>query len=184
MTNLAIRDTLYNIIGGLIVVLFFMFFLVRPLVPEDAEAAQAPGNLMVSIAWPEGNTDIDLWVKTPRDDKAVGYSRRAGLVANLLRDDLGTDGDLAPFNKEDAYTRGLPDGEYVVNAHSYRADKPITVSVEIAIANGGTTRLVFKSSVDLAPKQERTIARFKVRSGEVVRESLTTVHMPLRSAGK
>jgi len=187
MTNLAIRDTLYNIIGGLIVVLFFMFFLVRPVVTEEAEDAKSPGNMIVSAAWPDGPIDVDIWLIGPGETNAIGYSNRAGKLFNLLRDDLGTNGDSMPLNYENAYSRGLPAGQYIINIHGYSLRTgPVDVAVEIRFGRQGhPPKLFLEETLTLAQAQERTVVSFRLDDkGEVVPGSVNRVFHPLRSATK
>lgn len=169
------------------VVLQSFVFVVLPLINDPSKALEQstpPGNMIVNIAWPQGKLDVDLWVLAPGEGKAVGYSNKGGKVFNLLRDDLGVDGDDAPYNKEDAYSRGLPDGRYVVNVHGYSIDREVAVQVEIAIADGGSTRSLLKTTVTLKPKQERTVVQFRLKDGQIVAGSENIVFVPLRSAVK
>lgn len=171
----------------MVVVLSAFTFVTLPLINEPSKAqeqATPPGNMIVSISWAPGGDDVDLWIGAPDDNKAVGYSNKGGRVFNLLRDDLGTDGDGSPYNKEDAYSRGLPDGRYVVNIHGYSLEHETPVQVEIAIADGGATRSVVKTTLTLKPKQERTVISFRLVNGQVETGSENSVYVPLRSAVK
>lgn len=181
VAGIAFRDVLLllNIVLGSLVLM------VLPSInPPSADAASInpPGNLIVSIAWPEGNDDVDLWVLAPGDEKAVGYSNRGSKTANLLRDDMGTVNDSMPFNKEDVYSRGLPAGEYVVNLHCYRCSGPQKVSVEVGIANNGTTHRLLQEVVALPVGRELTVVRFRLdAAGKVVPGSVNRVFMPIRA---
>src|SRR5690606_321998 len=102
-------------------ILLILVVVLLPLVtpPTAAEQLRPPGSLVVETIWPpECHTDVDLWVQGPVG-RAVGYSNQSDMLFNLLRDDLGHQGDLSDLNYENAYTRGLPDGEYIVNLHLY-----------------------------------------------------------------
>lgn len=182
MIHIAARDLFLNALAFCLLVLIIILPYINP-TPTTAQDVPPPGNLIVSIAWPAGNQDVDLWVRAPGEEKAIGYSNKGGAVFNLLRDDLGTVGDTEPFNREDAYSRGLPDGEYVINVHCYRCTVSQAVTVEIGLATNGTTRQIVKVTVDLRPLQERTVARFRVKDGQVV-GGVNNVFEPLRSAGK
>lgn len=180
MNHIITRDQLTNMILGLVAALMILFMQPK----ADQDPISQPGNLAVSIAWPEGNTDVDLWVLAP-GDKAVGYSRRGGKVMNLLRDDTGTFSDVMPFNREDAYSRGLPDGEYIINLHAYRTPHvPLAVSVEVRMGStGDNTKLILQTKVELVREgQERTVARFIVRNGAVVEGSMNNVFAAIRGA--
>ncbi|TPJ86976.1 MULTISPECIES: hypothetical protein [unclassified Mesorhizobium] len=153
---------------------------INPPARDNPDALPPPGSLAVVAAWPEGSVDVDLWLKSPDDDKPVGYSRKDGTVCALLRDDLGTTNDGSPFNAENAFCRALPAGEYVVNTHAYSVPaEGVKVHVEIAL-NG---RLLVSRDMDLRPKQERTVARFTLDGGGQVVSS-NEVYLPLRSANK
>jgi hypothetical protein len=142
-----------------------------------------PGNLMVSIAWPEGNDDVDLWVDAPGQAKPVGYSNRGGAVWNLLRDDLGNGADGTPLNYENAYARGLPAGEYIVNLHGYRTAGSVPVDVEVRIGGvGKSMALVWSGKIAVRNKQEITAVRFRIDAeGRVVPGSATHIFKALRS---
>lgn len=182
--SIAFRDVLY--------LLAFMYLLMYvivlpalnpPVVQEDA--AKQPGNIIVSAVWPEGDTDVDLWLSAPGDKKAIGYSNRSGSVWNLLRDDLGTANDNTPMNYESAFSRGTPAGEYVVNVHCFKCSGPIPVVVEVRIGAPGQPSKVLKvETVILADKgAEVTAIRFKLDGdGRVVPGSVNKIFKPLRAA--
>lgn len=169
-------DALFNFLGVLI---FFIVALLAQINPPTTPEFTPPGNLVASAAWPSGSIDVDLWLKAPGDE-AVGYSRKSGKVWSLLRDDLGTANDLSALNYESAFTRGLPDGEYVVNVRCYgcAGKTPIPVSVEVRLATGA---LVWSGVVTLvSDKQEKTALRFVMRSGAVVPGSASHVFREIR----
>lgn len=171
-------DALFNFVGLLLFFVITLIAQVHPVTEDDPQ--EPPGNLMVSIAWPAGPIDVDLWLLAPKDSP-VGYSNKSGKVWNLLRDDLGTANDPTPINAEFAVTRGLPDGEYVVNVHCFDCGKsilPVPVTVEIRLAEGG---VVWKGVVELvAPKQERTALRFRVAGGKIVPGTQSSVFKAVR----
>lgn len=171
-------DALFNFLGVLI---FFIVSLLAQINPPTDPQIDPPGNLVASIAWPAGSIDVDLWVKSPGDE-AVGYSRKSGKVWSLLRDDLGTSNDLSGMNFESAFTRGLPDGEYIVNVRCYgcAGKTPVPVSVEVRLATG---ELVWSGTVVLvSDKQEKTALRFVMRGGKVVPGSASHVFREIRGA--
>lgn len=180
------RDFLFLALAGFTVIMLFMLPFINPPVKDDAETTKPPGNVIVSIAWPEGDIDIDLWVSGPGEPKAVGYSNRGGKLWNLLRDDLGNVGDSTPLNYESAYSRGMPAGEYVINIECYKCNAPpVPVYVEVRLGEfGEKAGLLFKKTVELNYRHhERTAVRFKLDAkGKVVPGSLSNVYMPLRAA--
>lgn len=179
MNNTLFRDLLMNMMLGLTAVCLALMMV--PANPS-VDSGKQPGNMIVSIAWPDGGfEDIDLWVSAPGEPVAVGYSNRAGQVFNLLRDDLGAAGDTMPLNYENAYSRGLPAGQYTVNLHYYRGGAPIPVAVEVRMGKQGQPAgLVFSDTVLLqAQGQERTAISFTVDAdGKIVAQN--KVYRPLR----
>lgn len=180
MIRTLIQDVLLAMLLGVVAVVMFILPSVNP--KAEADPLDPPGNLVASIAWPAGRIDVDLWVA--HGDEPVGYSQKSGRVWSLLRDDLGTANDNTPLNFESAFTRGLPDGEYVVNVKCYgcAGAVPVAVSVEVRLAEGG---VIWRGQVDLVKeKQERTAIRFRVRDGKVVVGSESSVFKPLSNGGK
>ncbi|MBB2818972.1 UNVERIFIED_ORG: hypothetical protein GGD59_002217 [Rhizobium esperanzae] len=176
MTSILTRDLLMNFLMGLVALVILVLAAIAP--AADKDPAQLPGNLVATIAWPAGSTDVDLWVQAG-DDLAVGYSNKSGRVWSLLRDDLGTANDDTPLNYESAFTRGLPDGEYAVNVRCFGCAKvPVPVSVEVRLAEGG---VIWKGTIDLLKdKQERTAIRFRMVGGQVVAGSASQVFKQMK----
>ena len=161
---------------------------VQPPAAENKDSP-APGNVIVAITWPQGDTDIDLWVMGPGEMVPVGYSNKGGLLFNLLRDDLGNVPDATAFNYENAYSRGVVAGEYVVNIHCYRCSiLPVPVDVEVSVdpSPEASRVLIATTRIDLrANGAEKTALRFKLdRHGQLVPDSLNSVFRPLREAKK
>jgi hypothetical protein len=187
MHRVVFRDLLFLMLLGFLAMVVWMLPHLNP--PAKDAAAEPPGNLIVAITWPEGNTDVDLWVMGPQEIRPVGYSNKGGILFNLLRDDLGTMPDATPLNYENAYTRGIVEGEYVVNVHCYRCPVvPVPVDVEISVNSGEpgkeSLRAIAAASVTLDRNGvERTALRFKLTSdGLLVAGSMNNVFRPLRAA--
>ena len=171
-------DALFNFLGVLI---FFIVALIAQVNPPTDPRIDPPGNMIVSATWPSGNIDVDLWVRHGREP-AVGYSNKSGKTWSLLRDDLGDANDGTPLNYEHAISRGLPDGEYIVNVRCYgcAGKVPVPVAVEVRLASG---ELVWSGVVTLvSDKQEKTALRFVMRSGKVVPGSASHVFREIRGA--
>jgi hypothetical protein len=155
---------------------------------EEVSGASPPGSVIVDIHWDDKiDADVDLWVQAP-GDVPVGYSNKAGMIFNLLRDDLGHSGDPVSMNYEISYGRGLWPGEYTVNAHLYRSADghfpvPVTAKVQVRSSDGIVKNLL-QSSVQLDHVgQETTIFRFQLDDkGHLVAGSLNRIHKDLRSA--
>lgn len=167
-------DTLFNTLGALFFLVIALLAQIHP--PTETEKQHRPGNIVVSISWPDGPADVDLWMSAP-GDKRVGYLSKQGSVVALLRDDLGNVNDLTSANFESAYTRGIPDGEYGVNVHCYTCTSRVVVSVEIGIV--GAHRL-WTGTIEVGPRQERTAIRWKMRGGKFVPGSESFVFKAIR----
>lgn len=176
----------------MILLLGFVFMIVAMIPhlnpPATEDKAEPPGNVIAHIVWPEGNTDVDLWVTGPGEVRPVGYSNSGGLLWNLLRDDLGTSPDATSINYENAYTRGVTPGEYIINVHCFRCPVfPVPVDVEVSLKNDGVgkagLRIIATTQVVLQSKgEEVTALRFKLtEKGELVPNSVNHVFRPLRS---
>lgn len=138
--------------------------------------------------------DIDLWVKSPDDERPVGYSNRAGKTFNLTRDDLGITNDVTDRNTETASTRGLPAGEYIVNIHYFLSHEPgdapeVPVNVVISTktagvgkATSGMKQIITRKAVLRVQGEEITVVRFVIKeNGELDKESINDFYQELRS---
>lgn len=186
--NVVFRDfPLLLLMGFVVLIVLLIPFIANP--AKNKEGDVRVGSVIVEISWPEGwNTDVDLWVRAP-GERSVGYSNKAGILFNLLRDDLGMRGDTTPENSEIAATRGIVAGEYVANVHLYgNQDRrfPVPVSSRIrVIPAAGKPYLVDQREVMLYQLgEEVTLYRFRLTAeGAFVPGSGTILHEPLRSAG-
>lgn len=177
----------------LILVMAFFVFVVwmLPHLNPPASDAQSnpPGNVIVHIVWPDGNTDVDLWLWGPGEVKPVGYSNPNGTLWNLLRDDTGTGSDLSGINYENAYTRGVPAGEYIINVHCYQCNTGLPVKVKLdvkvkATQNGVVRNIVYVEAELVELKEEITMIRFKLdRDGKIIFGSRSHLFEQLRSIG-
>jgi hypothetical protein len=176
MTPILVRDLLMNMLLGLTALVVLVLAQINP-VAKDADAAKPPGQMMVCASW-VGFDDIDLWFRPAGQEKATGYSRKNGGVADLLLDDLGTEN--IP-HVECQFASSLPDGLWVINLHGYSVpDDKVSVHV---VARMGALKLV-DTNLDIRSKQERTVVQFRLAGGRVVDGSANSVFVPLRSAGK
>ena len=152
---------------------------------KEADESKAPGNVIVEMHWPSNlPVDVDLWVKAPGVGP-VGFWNQGNQVFNLLRDDLGGEGDATDQNYEVSYSRGIPAGEYIVNVHMYgplpdNVTVPVTVVVAVKMRLD-ETRQILKTLVKLTYfNQEVTAFRFRLTGdGELVPNSVSTLHRPL-----
>ena len=132
--------------------------------------------------------DVDLWVRAP-GDVPVGFWNQGSRFFNLLRDDLGATADATNLNYEIAYSRGIPGGEYVVNAHMYGPKGPESIPVKAVVSvrkpTGETEQLLHTDVVLRHHNEEVTAFRFRLtESGNLVPGSVTTVRPPSRDRGR
>lgn len=159
--------------------------------PSQLDDAEPPGNVIAAITWPVGNIDVDLWVDGPGEAAPVGYSNRNGLLWNLLRDDLGDAPDATSLNYENAYTRGVLEGEYIINVHCYRCAGylPFDIEVEISIKPDGTGKTPMRVLAATVVRMEKdhdqqTAVRFKLtKDGKIKPGTLNHIFEQLRSPG-
>ncbi len=185
--NVSFRDMLFLLVFAYLVIGAVALAHVRKK-QEDVTGAAPPGRVIVDIHWDDKtDADVDLWVQAP-GDVPVGYSNKAGVIFNLLRDDLGHSGDPLSLNYEIAYGRGLLPGEYTVNAHLYRSADgrfpvPVTARVSVRGQDGEVTNIL-RSNIELAyVGQESTIFRFQLDDkGRLVQGSVNRIHKELRTA--
>ena len=192
INGILFRDILFMMVFIMYVLVVLMLPHLNP--PASTKQADPPGNLIVHISWPEGDTDVDLWLDGPAEPVPVGYSNKGGVLWNLLRDDLGTKPDATPLNYENAFTRGVVPGEYTINVHCFRCPTtPVPVDVEISLNNdagkqgakGASKILVTTQAILKKNGQEKTAINFKMDAeGNVDDASMNSIHRPLRSGRK
>ena len=179
------RDVTMLALAGFVCIVILLLPHINPKAKTGAEPP--PGNILVELRWPdEMDADVDLWVKAP-GDRPVGYSSKGGLIFNLLRDDLGRQGDVTGLNYEVSYGRGAPAGEYVVNVHLYRYPArrfplPVTVVASSRRTPEAQSMSIAAAKLDLGREgEERTAFRFALDDeGRLVPGSLTHLQKPLR----
>ncbi len=181
-TSRALIDVLFIFLFGLILVVV----LLRDNPPTKETDEPPPGQLAIEIGWPkEQDADVDLWAKAP-GERPVGYSNMAEPTLNLLRDDLGHIGDWFGANYENIYSRGLKDGEYIINVHLYRnraLTLPIKVKVRAWIQDQYGRQEIFAEEVELHFEgHEITAASFTLKDGKLVAGSVHHTQILLRTA--
>src|SRR6266851_3812222 len=185
--NVSFRDMLFLLVFAYLVVGAVALAHVRKQ-QEEISGVTPPGAVIVDLQWDNAvDADVDLWVEAP-GDVPVGYSNKAGIIFNLLRDDLGHSGDPNSMNYEVAYGRGRWAGEYTVNAHLYRSGDgkfPIPLTAVVSVqGEDGQVRQIVRSDTELRSQgQEITIFRFRLdQKGELIPGSLNRIHKELRAA--
>jgi hypothetical protein len=182
------RDLLMIMLLGFVFMIIAMIPHLNP--PASEDDTEPPGNVIAHITWPQGNTDVDMWVFGPGEIVPVGYSNKGGTLWNLLRDDLGDGVDATDINYENSYTRGIIPGEYFVNVHCYRCPiLPVPVDVEVSVkrlgSNGVKTPIEIIATTQVVLHQngeELTAIRFKLdKDGKLVPGSMNHVFKELRA---
>ena len=182
------RDVIMLALMGFVVIVILLLPHINPSKQKDNVDINPPGNVIVEIRWPdEVDTDVDLWVQGP-GDVPVGYSNKGGVLFNLLRDDLGSQGDVIKINYENSFSRGVVEGEYIINIHLYRDQSgmlPIEVIVVVSVKvnpDAGTTRILTRTVELTFVGQELTVFRFELdEDGKLDVESVHDIYKPLRS---
>ena len=183
----ASNDLLLSLLACLLAA-SFLIAVVKKQEEIKPETERAAGNISVYVFWRDGiDADIDVHLLDPNREHTF-YAHRAGRVWNLLRDDLGLPNDFTGRNFENAFARGLPPGEYVVNVQAYRSTPglfPIQIDAELRIISSlkDNARLVYSRSVTLDHvSDEATLFRLLiVETGNMVPGSLSNEF--LRFAG-
>ena len=152
---------------------------------KESEQTKVPGNVIVEMHWPSNQAvDVDLWVKAP-GEFPVGFWNQGGEIFNLLRDDLGFVGDATDENYEITYSRGILQGEYIVNVHMYGPLPPgVTVPVNVVVSvrkKYDDANQLLKTDIKLTRQnQEETAFRFKLTGdGDLVPGSVSTLRRSL-----
>ena len=189
--NIVFRDIILLTLTGFISMVVLLVPFINP-PTEKTDTSAPPGNVIVELFWDnDRDVDIDLWVKTP-EDIPVGYSNKGGLFFNLLRDDLGKYKDNTPINYEVSYSRGISEGNYIINLHLYREDKspfnPIIAKIVISLIHPDTgERKQILKSKKLLDKvgEEFTVFQFVLdKKGNLDKNSITNEYVRLRSGYK
>jgi hypothetical protein len=186
-TYLLFRAYSLIVVAMFAILVAIMIANLNPKAESGKGEAKAAGDIIAHIVWPNGDTDVDIWMFGPDEPGPVGYSNKAGIIWNLLRDDRGVLPDATPINYEDAFTRGVVPGEYIINVQCFRcnlAQFPMTVDMGVSmrdrysndtINNIVTTKIVLK-----ADGQEKTGVRFVVKEdGTVDMSSINNVYRKL-----
>jgi len=183
-TGTVFRDVILLALIGFVAMVIMLLPHISPK-QKETDDTKAPGNVIVEMHWPSDMPyDVDLWVKAPKEGP-VGFWNQGGRVFNLLRDDLGAEGDATNENYEVSYSRGIPPGEYVANVHMYGHLKPgvrIPVQVVVSVKQPNVdTRQLLQTTVYLErSNQEVTAFRFRLDAdADVVEGSVSTLSYPL-----
>ena len=179
--HLAFRDLLLNVILSLVLIIGSLQVAKKV---EETSSQKPIAQISASIAWPQGDIDVDLWLNGPEQDRATGYSNKSGITWDLVRDDLGNVADRFPLNFENGFVRNFAPGEYTINIHYYRDRAhhgPVTVAVELMIEINGRRKVIDKQLTLNAVGEELTAINFKIDDKGNVTD-VNSVYVPLRAA--
>lgn len=185
----VIGDVMSMLFMGFAAITILALALINEVAKKSDDVSPPPqGNLMVEMFWPDDMpVDVDLWVMTTADNVPVGYSNKGAEFFNLLRDDLGIAGDATNRNMEVTYSRGLPDGEYIINTHLYSnlqgiPEVPVKAVVSMRFGNNDSMQQLITGSAKLHKVgEEKTLARFRVKDGRLVTDSVNTFPIEIRA---
>jgi hypothetical protein len=183
------RDVILLALIGFVAMVIMLLPHITPK-EQDAEEQKTPGNLVIEMHWPTDMPyDVDLWVQAPHE-VPVGFWNLGGQTFNLLRDDLGGEGDATDENYEITYSRGIPQGEYIVNVHMYGPlPQGVVIPVKVVVSvkqKYDDMRQILKTTVELSRRnQEETAYRFRLTAdGELVDGSVSTLSRSLITGAK
>ena len=168
-TFVPFTDILFNVLLGLVFMVFTAFSLINPTAKTGIVDLKA--ELLITVTWPDNDpNDMDLYVEDSAGNIVWYHSKEAGLM-HLDRDDRGNYRDTItvngkqiqnPLNQETVTIRGIVPGEYVVNANEFVASTPdkVPVSVKVEKLNPVAT-VIYYGTIEFDHKgQEETFVRF------------------------
>lgn len=168
-TFVPFTDILFNVLLGLVFMVFTAFSLINPTAKTGIVDLKA--DLLITMTWPDNDpNDMDLYVEDSAGNIVWYHSKEAGLM-HLDRDDRGNYRDTItvngkqiqnPLNQETVTIRGIVPGEYVVNVNEFIASTPakVPVSVKVEKLNPVAT-VVYYGTIEFDHKgQEETFVRF------------------------
>lgn len=156
-------DPFYDMLFNMLIAFVFCFIIALLAInPKAKKAGDVPAKaeFIVTLSWPDNDpNDIDAWVQGPSGAKVWFRAREADLM-HLDRDDRGISNDtvmidgrevINPLNQEVITIRGISPGEYIVNAHYYKANKN---DKKAAAAQSGGVVVATLTVVKVNPRAE------------------------------
>ena len=187
-TLFTFNDLIWSLLACFMVLTALLVTQISKTKTEKTSEETPAGSISVYAFWQDGiDVDIDLHLSSPSGDH-VYFAKLSGKIWNLLRDDLGMIADPGPRNFENAYARGLPAGDYVVNIHAYRGGPdryPVDVDGEVIItanpnAGKGSQKVVKQRVTLYRTGEETTLVRFTIDGkGNVVPGSVNHIFKSL-----
>lgn len=180
VTLFAYNDLIWTLLACFMVL---VVVLVTQVQQKKTEQADRPaGQASLYVFWPDGlAVDIDTHVLLPSGEH-VFYRHQQGKTANLLRDDLGMNGDTTQKNFENIFFRDLPAGEYIVNIHAFLGSRdkfPVQVEAELNFL-GYSSQVRFTQRLTMLREgDEITAFRFTIgQDGRLVPGSMSNLQSP------
>eukprot|EP00918_Siedleckia_nematoides_P069660 GHVU01151904.1.p2 GENE.GHVU01151904.1~~GHVU01151904.1.p2 ORF type:complete len:208 (-),score=15.63 GHVU01151904.1:2500-3123(-) len=182
-------DLGWGLAGVFIIIALILFQVIGT--PKEDEKSVSQGSLIFETYWDDQyDLDVDTWVKTPEDPKAVGYSRKQGTNASLLVDDTGTNimVDKSGKNREFISTRGLEVGTYSASAHLFRNNgAPLPTEIKLVVTlspDGKVSRQLFVVVIKISYVcEEKTFIHFDMdANGQLVKGSVHHTQKMLRAS--
>lgn len=171
--HISFIDTLFCTITFIKIITVMAIIMIDPLELKEKKAEEkillsVEASLSISITWPAGPEDIDLWATGP-DGRPVGYNQTRSETLGYLRDDTGINqsvNDSRKNNYELITAHGFTPGHYVVNVHYFAVHNgslnvPVKVKILLKKKNEDATEIIYNDTVRLVhEKQEKTVLQF------------------------
>jgi len=171
-TFVPFTDILFNVLLGLVFMVFTAFSLINPTAKTGIVDLKA--ELLITVTLPDNDpNDMDLYVEDSAGGIVWYHSKEAGLM-HLDRDDRGgLEGHTLDFNghtteshynQETVTIRGFIPGQYVANVVEYanNTKMPTPVSVEIQKINPVLSVAAYQTVTLDHKGDEKTAARFNL----------------------
>ena len=198
--NESLEEKLFGYVLADVMVSFaafvFMLFVVVSMVPhsENNNDGVMLGSLCAEIYWPnDRDIDLDIWGKSPKDGKPIGFSNMHGGGLDLYRDVIGFQNNLEHLNMEIECTNKIIPGEYTFNIyyfsnHETQASSPAfgkfpngtveaTMIIRLKGASVSDGRFKTMRGVHTFTKenQEKTMFNFRVgEDGKIIDSSINS----------
>ena len=185
-SNIAFLDTFMLTLVGITSILAIVILLINPV--ADRGKIDPITEFMITLTWDElQDSDMDIWVRGP-DGTVVGWNkekRQSGYII-LDRDDLGNsndytviDGIRSPIrrNLETITINAIVPGEYFITVHHYGKRPGALETVKVDMMDMHPFKLFLSREVEIAYKDETTIASFVVNEEGNVTDIRTDINV-------
>lgn len=148
--------------------LFCMLLAFFLLINPDASADHPPpADYTITMGWPDGDVDVDVFVETPRGE-FVWYGNKDIGTVSIDRDDLGKRADPSLWNQEIVAFRTPEPGCYHTSIHTYRdPDELAGRMMELELRNTAGKRLKYRRLPIPPWRVEEPVWRLCVDNGDM-----------------